>query len=57
MYQYINKIVTIIFVHNWIAILYFNFKKLPFKQAIKLPFDFYYKSPIQKFKRKNHYKK
>lgn len=40
MYQYINKIVTIIFVHNWIAILYFNFKKLPFKQAIKLPFDF-----------------
>ena len=29
MYQYINKIVTIIFVHNWIAILYFNFKKLP----------------------------
>lgn len=38
MYQYINKIVTIIFVHNWIAILYFNFKKLPFKQAIKLPY-------------------
>lgn len=26
---------------NWIAILYFNFKMLPFKQAIKLPFDFY----------------
>lgn len=33
MYQYINKIVTIIFVHNWIAILYFNFKKLPCKQS------------------------
>lgn len=32
-----------IFQHNWIAILYFNFKMLPFKQAIHLPFDFYYK--------------
>lgn len=30
-----------IFRHNWYAILYFNFKMLPFKQAIKLPFDFY----------------
>ena len=29
--------------HNWIAILYFNFKMLPFQQAIKLPFDFYHK--------------
>ena len=29
--------------HNWWAILYFNFKMLPFQQAIKLPFDFYYK--------------
>lgn len=29
--------------HNWIAILYFNFKMLPFKQAIHLPFDFYHK--------------
>lgn len=28
---------------NWFAIIYFNFKMLPFKQAIKLPFDFYYK--------------
>ena len=27
--------------HNWIAILYFNFKMLPFKQAIHFPFDFY----------------
>ena len=26
--------------HNWWAIIYFNFKMLPFKQAIKLPFDF-----------------
>lgn len=29
------------FIHNWWAIFYFNFKMLPFKQAIKLPFDFY----------------
>jgi acetyltransferase-like isoleucine patch superfamily enzyme len=29
--------------HNYLAILYFNFKMLPFRQAIKLPFDFYYK--------------
>ncbi len=32
-----------IFAHNWFAIVYFNFKMLPFRQAIKLPFDFYYK--------------
>jgi len=32
-----------IFSHNYWAILYFNFKMLPFNQAIKLPFDFYYK--------------
>lgn len=31
-----------VFSHNYWAILYFNFKMLPFKQAIKLPFDFYY---------------
>lgn len=30
-----------IFTHNWWAILYFNFKMLPLKQAIFLPFDFY----------------
>ena len=30
-----------LFVHNWWAIIYFNFKVLPFKQAIRLPFDFY----------------
>ena len=30
-----------LFIHNWRAILYFNFKMLPFKQAIRLPFDFY----------------
>lgn len=29
------------FIHNWCAIFYFNFKMLPFKQAIHLPFDFY----------------
>lgn len=26
---------------NWWAIFYFNFKMLPFRQAIKFPFDFY----------------
>ncbi len=31
-----------IFSHNYWAIFYFNFKMLPFSQAIKLPFDFYY---------------
>ena len=30
-----------LFIHNWWAILYFNFKMLPFRQAIHLPFDFY----------------
>lgn len=29
--------------HNWLAILYFNFKLLPLKQAIHLPFDFCHK--------------
>ena len=29
------------YIHNWWAILFFNFKMLPFKQAIYLPFDFY----------------
>ena len=29
------------FHRNWWAIFYFNFKMLPFKQAIKFPFDFY----------------
>ena len=29
------------FSHNWLAIFYFNFKMLPFRQAVKLPFDFY----------------
>jgi acetyltransferase-like isoleucine patch superfamily enzyme len=29
--------------HNWLAILYFNIRMLPFRQAIKLPFDFYHK--------------
>lgn len=29
--------------HNWLAIIYFNFKMLPIKQAIHLPFDFYHK--------------
>lgn len=30
-----------LFRRNWWAIFYFNFKMLPFKQAIKFPFDFY----------------
>lgn len=37
-----------LFAHNWFAILYFNFKMLPLKQAIRLPFDFCHKI---KFKR------
>ncbi len=37
-----------LFAHNWFAILYFNFKMLPLRQAIYLPFDFYHKV---KFKR------
>ena len=36
-------LITKIFHHNWPAILYFNFKMLPFKQAIHLPFDFYHR--------------
>ena len=36
------NIINKIFQHNWIAILYFNFKMLPFKQAIHLPVDFYH---------------
>ena len=30
-----------LFKRNWKAILYFNFKMLSFRQAIKFPFDFY----------------
>lgn len=37
------NIFTRIFQHNWPAIIYFNFKMLPLKQAIHLPFDFYHK--------------
>ena len=32
-----------LFAHNWFAILYFNFKMLPFKQSIHFPFDFCHK--------------
>ena len=35
-----KKLFDIVFGHNWFAIFYFNFKMLPFYQAIKLPFDF-----------------
>ncbi|MDP4269944.1 MAG: hypothetical protein Q8909_07435 [Bacteroidota bacterium] len=41
-----------IFVHNWLAILYFNFKVLPIRQAVKLPFDFYYKVRFENIKGK-----
>lgn len=37
---------------NWFAIIYFNFKMLPFKQAIKLPFDFYGKVKFKSLKGK-----
>lgn len=30
------------FQHNWFAIVYLNFKMLPFRQAVKLPIDIYY---------------
>lgn len=36
-------IISKILKHNWGGIIYFNFKMLPFKQAIHLPFDFYHK--------------
>lgn len=39
------KILLKITHHNWWAILFFNFKMLPFKQAIKFPFDF--RGPVQ----------
>lgn len=32
---------TNLFKRNWRAIIYFNFKMLPFHQAIKFPFEFY----------------
>jgi len=37
------NIITKLLRHNWIATVYFNFKMLPFKQAIHLPIDFYSK--------------
>lgn len=38
-----KKFLGKMFSHNYWAIFYFNFKMLPFKQAIKLPFDFYFR--------------
>lgn len=43
MSKFVMGMIRKFFSHNWFAIFYFNFKMLPFKQAIKLPFDFYYK--------------
>lgn len=37
-----HNMIRTIFRHNWFAILYINFKKLPFRQAIKLPIDVYH---------------
>ena len=31
-----------LFHHNLLAVLYINFKMLPFRQAVKLPLDVYY---------------
>lgn len=41
-----------LFKRNWFAILYFNFKMLPFRQAVRLPFDFYGKIKFQSLKGK-----
>ena len=38
----IRKGYDFLFTHNWVAIFYFNFRMLPFQQAVKLPFDFYH---------------
>lgn len=35
------KMLDKFFAHNWLAILYLNFKMLPFRQACKLPLDCY----------------
>jgi acetyltransferase-like isoleucine patch superfamily enzyme len=40
--EFIRKGYDFLFTHNWLATFYFNFKMLPFRQAVKLPFDFYY---------------
>lgn len=37
-----KKIFNYLCSHNFIAILYFNFRMLPWRQAIHLPFDFYH---------------
>ena len=39
-----------LFKRNLFAILYFNFKMLPFKQAVRFPFDFYGKVRFQSLK-------
>lgn len=37
------NLIKIIFKHNWPAIIYINFKMLPFSQAIKFPIDVYHR--------------
>lgn len=46
--DFFNKILQ----HNWVAIIYFNFKMLPFKEAIKFPFDFYHSVRFESLKGK-----
>ena len=38
---FFGKRTTFFFTVNWIKTLYFNFKMLPFNQAVKLPFYFF----------------
>ena len=47
---HLNKVISLITNHNWLAILYFNFKMLPFRQAIHLPFDFYHQVRFESLK-------
>lgn len=52
MIKNLYKILNVLANHNWLYIIYFNFKMLPFKQAIHLPFDFYHKVKFESLKGK-----
>lgn len=41
--RYFLKLLLVIFLHNPFKIVYFNFKMLPFRQAVRLPIVFYSK--------------
>ena len=43
----IKKMISKIFSHNWFKILYYNFKYLPFHQAIHLPIDVSWKTVMK----------